>query len=207
MRRLVIAAAAILALALAAAPAQAHVQVSPAEAAPGDPVLFQLLVPNEREASTVEVRMKVPANVIPFSYEEPAGWKRTVKLAPSGAPDEVRWRGRLAADGFARFAFLATTPARPGTLAWKTIQRYSDGTTSDWIGAPGTESPAAFTTVKAGVPRQNAGGEGRPTAAAALASMPVAAASGGDDTVALVLAATGALLGAAALLVALRRRS
>ena len=33
-------------LALVAAPAGAHVQVRPAEAAPGDPVLWTVLVPN-----------------------------------------------------------------------------------------------------------------------------------------------------------------
>jgi hypothetical protein len=46
MRRVFV--AAVARALLAAGPAQAHIQVSPTQAAPGDPVLFQLLVPNER---------------------------------------------------------------------------------------------------------------------------------------------------------------
>jgi uncharacterized protein YcnI len=205
MRRLLIATAA--SAMLAAAPAQAHIQVSPAEAAPGDPVLFELLVPNERSARTIEVRLKIPASVVPFSYEEPAGWTRHLTLARNGAPDVVRWRGRLAADGFARFAFLASTPTRPGTLAWKAIQRYSDGTKVAWIGSPGSRFPAAITVVKRGVARQNAGGEGSPGSAAtgtAPASAP--AATGDDDSpLALILGAAGLVVGTVALILTLTR--
>ena len=59
-------------------------------------MLFQLLVPNERASGTVEVRLKVPPSILPFSYEEPAGWTRHLTLAKNGATDVVRWRGRLA---------------------------------------------------------------------------------------------------------------
>jgi uncharacterized protein YcnI len=181
--------------------------MSPAEAAPGDPVRFELLVPNERPQSTVEIRLKIPSDVLPFSYEEPAGWKRHLELARNGAPDVVRWRGRLASDGFARFGFLATTPSRPGTLAWKAIQTYGDGRKVSWIGAPGSESPAAVTLVKTGVPRQNAGGEGRPTGAPASETAPAPASEdGGDDgPLALILAVAGLVLGATALVLTLRR--
>jgi uncharacterized protein YcnI len=209
MRRLVI--VAVASALLAAAPAQAHIQVSPTRAAPGDAVLFQLLVPNERAASTVEVSMKVPGNVIPFSYEEPAGWKRRITLANNGAPDIVHWRGHVAVDGFARFGFLATTPAKAGPLAWKTIQRYSDGKEVRWIGAPGSDTPAAVTAVKAGVPRQNAGGEGG-SASAEAAAIPAAAtaatnesAASEDSPLALILGVAGLALGAIALAIALRR--
>jgi uncharacterized protein YcnI len=209
MRGLLI--AAVASALLAAAPAQAHIQVSPTQAAPGDPVLFQLLVPNERAASTIEVSMKVPANVIPFSYGEPAGWKRRITLAGNGAPDIVHWRGHMAVDGFARFGFLATTPPKPGPLQWKTIQRYSDGKEVAWIGAPGSDTPAAVTAVKSGVPHQNAGGEGAPGAAENAAVPAVAAATaksasrGGDSPLALILGAAGLALGVVAIGIALRR--
>lgn len=210
MRRLVI--AAVASAMLAAAPAaQAHIQVSPAQAAPGDPVMFQLLVPNERAVKTVEVSLKIPANVVPFSYDEPAGWTRRITFAGNGAPDVVHWRGRMAADGFARFAFLASTPGRPGPLAWKAIQRYSDGKKVAWIGAPDSENPAAVTVVKAGVPRQNAGGEGTPAGggaeagAATGAGAAAASGSGGDGPLALILGAAGFVLGAIAVVVALTR--
>ncbi|MET0770714.1 MAG: DUF1775 domain-containing protein, partial [Solirubrobacteraceae bacterium] len=76
-----LAAAAVLA---AVAPAQAHVQVTPTEAAPGDPVVFEVLVPGETDAHTTEVSLQIPKDVLPFSFEEVPGWKRTVEQGDDG---------------------------------------------------------------------------------------------------------------------------
>lgn len=195
--------------------AVAHVQVTPSSAAPGDAVLFEVLVPNERDESTTKVELKIPKDVIPFSFEDQPGWKRTVKEAADGGIDTVTWTGRLASDGFARFGFLASTPEADGTLEWKALQTYSDGEVSRWIGGPDSEEPAATTVVAKAVAKQNAGGE----TAAATAVNPAAGAAvpasdedddedeGSDsDPVALGVGGAGLLLGAAALLVALRAR-
>ena len=197
----------------AAAPAHAHVQVTPAEAAPGDPVRFELLVPGETGAHTTEVALQIPKGVLAFAFEDQPGWKRTTEQAGDGSLGVVRWRGRLATDGFVRFAFLAATPRREGDLAWKAVQRYDDGEEAAWIGPPGSDHPAAVTTISASAPRQNAGGEGEGEAPAAPAAAPAtpAAAPGGDGDdgdgglVALLLGAGGIVLGATALAVALRR--
>ncbi len=201
--------AAVLATAAFPAAASAHVQITPSVAAPGDPVLFELLVPNERTQRTVEVALQVPKGVLVFSVEGTPGWTRTNEEAADGSLGVIRWKGRLAKDGFARFALLASTPEEPGTLAWKAVQTYDDGKASRWIGAKGAEEPAAFTSISAGAPRQNAGGEGEPTAAPAAAAAPAAtvAQDDGRDALTLALAAAGLLLGAAALLVALRKRT
>jgi uncharacterized protein YcnI len=205
MRRLLLP----LALGLAwAAPAQAHVQVTPTEAAPGDPVLFELRVPGEREAHTTEVAVQIPKGVLPFSFEDQPGWKRTVEQADDGSIAVVRWRGRLASDGFVRFAFIATTPEQEGDLVWKAVQRYDDGEEAAWIGPPDSENPAPVTAVSAAAARQNAGGEGAEAEEAGAAPAAPAAASDNDDdgTLGIVLGAAGLVLGAAALTVALRRR-
>jgi hypothetical protein len=124
-------------------------------------------------------------------------------------------------DEFVRFAFLAATPAREGELAWKALQRYSDGAEQAWIGPPGSDNPAAVTRVSATVPRENAGGEGTggegtagdgetaPQEAAAGTPTPTAGGESGaadDEPLALVLGIAGLVLGATALVVALRRR-
>jgi hypothetical protein len=70
------------------------VQIRPTEAAPGDSVMFQLVVPGERDARTVEVAVQIPEGVLPFSYEDTPGWRRTVTFADDGSTDVVRWRGR-----------------------------------------------------------------------------------------------------------------
>lgn len=198
--------------------AAAHVQVSPSQAAPGDPVLFQLLVPNERTQRTTEVALQIPKGVLVFSVEGSAGWTRTNENAADGSVGVIRWKGRLAKDGFARFAFLASTPEKTGTLAWKAVQTYDDGKATRWIGDKDAEEPAAFTTISTNAPRQNAGGEGAAEASATAESMAAAPAavvaeatpaadSGIDrDPLALAIGGGGLVLGAAALLLTLRRR-
>ncbi len=210
-RRAGIAPALASALALATAgPASAHIQVSPSVAAPNDPVHFTVLVPGESEAETTKVQLKVPKDVLPFSYGTTPGWKRTLVEAPNGAVDRIVWTGRLAKDGFAEFSFLAGTPERPTTLTWKALQTYSDGQVVRWIGAPGSEQPAPVTRVVRGATPQNAGGEGSAAAAeqtttATPAEDPSASSStDGIDWVARGLALAGLFAGLAAVVLALR---
>ena len=158
--------------------AAAHVQVRPSVVAPNDPVEFTVVVPSERPAHTTKVDLKLPAGVIPFAYGDAPGWRRRLITASNGAVERVVWTGRLAKDGYARFTFLAGTPEKPTTLAWKALQTYDDGTVARWIGSPDAESPAPVTKVLADAPRQNAGGEGAEAGAAGGAtSTPTAAAA------------------------------
>ena len=144
-----------------AASAAAHIQVTPTLAATEDAVRFTVLVPGERsDAATVKVALKVPAGVLPYSYGETPGWSRKLVLAKDQSVAQIVWTGRLAADGFAEFSFLASTPPQPTTLVWKALQYYSDGSVVRWIGAPDSENPAGRTVVSADAPLQNAGGEG-----------------------------------------------
>lgn len=203
-----------------AAPASAHVQVRPALAAPGDPVLFQVIVPNEKDAHTVEVTLQIPKDVLPFSFEEPEGWTRENQEGSDGSLEQVTWKGELAEDGFARFSFLASTPEQEGEIVWKSIQTYDDGSVSRWIGEPDSDNPAAVTTISADAPRENAGGEGAeaeseapaaeattqaeqpPTEDAEPASAP---AEDDDSPLPIILSVVAVLLAAAALLMQLRR--
>ena len=99
----------------------------------------------ESDAHTTEVALQIPKGVLPFSYEDQPGWRRTVENAADGSVGVVRWRGRLASDGFVRFAFLAGTPEQEGELVWKAVQRYDDGEEAAWIGAPDSDNPAPVT--------------------------------------------------------------
>ena len=207
--------AAALALAVAllvvpAAAASAHIQVSPAAAAPNDPVRFTVLVPGEREQETRRVELRVPAGVLPFSFGDTPGWNRRIVPAADGSIERIVWTGHMAKDGFAEFSFLAGTPEHGGTIAWKALQVYSDGKVVRWIGAPGSESPAPTTRVAAGVPRQNAGGEsggaeGGTPAAPATAARATAPAADGPDRLARGAALAGLLMGLAALGVSMFR--
>ena len=207
MRKLLTMLTTAAALAVLPTAASAHVQVTPAEAAPDDAVLFEFLMPNEREQSTVSVALKIPNGVIPFSFEATPGWTRTTEPDGSGGVGVVRGKGRLASDGFVRFAMLASTPPTAGPIAWKAVQTYSDGVKSSWIGAPGSENPAPVTEITKTAAAQNAGGENSSAAPASSSAEQPQASGGGSQTLAIVLAAVALLLAAAALVVALRRRS
>jgi uncharacterized protein YcnI len=211
---------AVAAVLLLPAFASAHVQVRPALAAPGDPVLFEMIVPNEKDAHTVEVTLQVPKDVLPFSFEEPDGWTRENKEGADGSLETITWKGELAEDGFARFSFLASTPEQEGEIVWKSIQTYDDGSTSRWIGEPDADNPAAVTTISADAPRENAGGESgeaddgaaaTPAASATAApedAEPAAATvEDSDSPLPIILSVVALALAAAALLLQLRRRT
>ncbi len=214
MRRLAFVAAILAAGALAPA-AAAHIEVLPATVAPGDPTLFTLLVPNERDAPTVAVELKIPDGLVPFSFEEAMGWTRTEKRKADGSIDVVRWKGSLPPESFVRFSFLASTPQAEGDLSFPAVQTYEDGTKVRWIGPPESDEPAAIVTVSASAPPQNAGGEGSEDGAepvdaapAETAAAPAASESGGGggNGLALAVGIAGLVAGLVALGVALRRR-
>lgn len=158
-----------------AAPAAAHVEVRPTTVAPNDPVLWTVLVPGEREVGTTQVKLQIPDGVLPFSFEDQPGWKRSEQRAANGALEAVTWKGKAAKDGLVALRFLASTPEQPGTIAWKTLQTYEDGEVARWIGDAASENPASVTTVSADAPRENAGGEGEgATGGAAAPDTPAA---------------------------------
>ncbi len=203
---------------LSAGAAQAHIQISPTVAAPLDSVKFTLLVPGESDASTTKVTLQMPPDVLPFSYSDPPGWTRKINAAANGTIETIEWTGELPADGFVEFSFIAGTPEQPGTILWKTLQEYSDGTIVRWIGDPGSEEPAAVTEISADAPRANAGGEGEgeepaPTTTGGETEPPTTngdAAPSSDssetDTFARTLSIVALALAAVALVFVLRRR-
>ncbi|MBS1678536.1 MAG: DUF1775 domain-containing protein [Actinobacteria bacterium] len=195
--------------AILAPPAAAHIQVGPPVAAPGDAVRFSVLVPGERAPHrTREVVLKVPVGVLPYSFGSTPGWQRTTQ-AKRGAVATITWRGMAEPDGFVEFSFLAATPARTGSIAWKALQVYDDGEVVRWIGGPGSEDPAPLTTITADAPLQNAGGEGTDAGGAGEPGAPAASAEptgGGSDSLDRGLAIIALVIAGAALGLALRRR-
>jgi uncharacterized protein YcnI len=204
----------LLAAGLFPAAAQAHIQVTPSAVAPGDAAKFTVLVPGERDSETVKVELRMPKGLLPFSYADPAGWKRELVKAGDGSVERVVWTGSAPSDGFTEFSFLAGTPDKPGELEFKALQTYADGTVVRWIGAPDSDNPAAVVKVEASAAKQNAGGEGEGDTPPASSAAGAEAGQGtapqpfvpeDNDTLPLILGAAGLLLGVIALIVALRR--
>ena len=180
-------------------------------------MLFEVLVPNERSNGTTEVELAVPDGVIPFAYQDSPGWRRSLTMNRNQSIRSIVWRGRLATDGFARFAFLASTPPREGTRSPEGgAETENNSHKVRWSRAAGHgEGPAAVTTVSEDAPRQNAGGEGEggggeeaPQAPSTSPEEPSESEAGvdGSDTTARVLAGAALAAALASLALALMRR-
>ena len=50
---------------------------------------------------------------------------------------------------FAEFAFIARNPKDGNELLWKAVQRFADGTSTQWVGPAGDKHPASITTLNA----------------------------------------------------------
>jgi periplasmic copper chaperone A len=207
MRRLTAAAvAALLTLAFAGL-ASAHVEVQQTSAPPGDLAPVTIQVPNESEtASTTSIAVQIPEGVDIVRVDPKPGWKYALtkeKLTnPSTSGDlsatervkTITWTGGPIAPGeFTTFSMLVATPDTPGkTITFPTVQTYSDGKVSRWIGAEGSDLPAPQIAIAAE--------EGGTDAAAATSS------DSGKTNWALGLGIAGLVVGLGALALVLVHR-
>ena len=188
--------------AITAPGAAAHVTVQPAASRPAELQRYRVIVPNESAAGTTGVDLRLPAGVTFALAEQVAGW-RTKVVKQGSTISEVRWRGGpVPPGGYAELRLIVRNPVKTGPVAWKALQRYDDGEVVRWIGSPGSDTPAAVTTLSEdAVPVDvvSTHGEGAPAAAGTPAAPAAASSSARRDGLTLALALAGALLGAAAL--------
>lgn len=243
--------AALTVLAALPATAAAHVSVHPNIVPAGAFATLNVRVPGEEEhAYAWKVAMQVPPGFISVDTEKVPGWSvqtKTKKLTKPIETDdgpideevsEIVWtgdkkEGKLENGTFVQFPLSVAIPEsyEGKSLAFKTLEYYSNGKVARWIGSPEAEEPAPTinVTAKGGLIEEVAGGEAGPTAAetpsgeasaeagttgAQMVMAGEGSGSGGsgsssgggsDDTlaiVALVLGALGLLVGGGALVVA-----
>jgi len=237
-------AVAVAATALIALPAtaQAHVSLHPNVVPAGANATIDLRVPNEQtSAKTVKVAVQFPPGFLDVVSGYIPGWSAEVKTEKLATPvktdegtvdsqvTEVTWTADSTADGlpperFLNFPFLTAFPDQSGkVLTFKTVQTYSNGDVSRWIGTPESESPAPTLDVTAagGALQDVAGSETGPPAPAKLAAAtggatvtatkttvvkPSDGASKGLGIAALIAGLLGVLLGGIALARARRGR-
>ena len=125
----------------------AHVRISPAEASRSATQTYVARVPTERPTSTTSVRIEIPDGVEIDSASPAAGGK--VELIRDG--DRVRaieWTVDIPSGTSAELSFVARNPATGDQLTWKAVQRYADGSQSEWTGPAGSRTPAPVTTLR-----------------------------------------------------------
>jgi len=169
----IVLAAAGLGLVAAAAPAWAHVQVEPGSAPKGSDAVLAFVVPNEEaKATTTKVVVQFPTDhpiaealveAIPGWTAEATQFKVTTPIQTDNGPvtqavKDVTWTATgkgIEADHFQEFRVSVGLPGDADSLAFPTIQTYSDGTTVNWVqvappGGPEPDDPQPVLTLTAG---------------------------------------------------------
>jgi uncharacterized protein YcnI len=225
---------------LTATAAQAHISLHPNTVPAGAFVTLNVRVPGEQAgAYAYKVDMLMPPGFTEVATQNVPGWsveKVMTKLAKPIQTDEgpigeevgqIVWTGdrttlgRLENGQFIQFPLSIAMPSDIAgqSLAFKTIQYYSNGKVIHWIGPPSAEYPVPTinVTAKGGVVEEVAGGEAGPTAGeipgaqgsatpSATAKSTSAGTSKGLGIAALIVGALGLLAGLGALVLATRRK-
>jgi uncharacterized protein YcnI len=137
-------ACALLALATSAV---AHVTVWPRESRAGGHEKYVVRVPTEGKVATVSVELFIPEGVRVTSLAAGQRYelKKTAEVTTS-----IVWTARIEPGEFAEFAFVARNPAEGRDLTWKAVQRFVDGTSTEWNGPRGDKHPASVTVLTSG---------------------------------------------------------
>ena len=133
--------------------ALAHVEVVPAESAPGATERYGIRVPTEKPVATVRVEVQFPPGLRVLDAETAPGWRLTFQRDASGRPVSAVWEGgSIPTDQFSEFAVRAVNPDAEAELRWQVLQTYQDGSEAQWVGPASAEFPAATTRVRSSGP-------------------------------------------------------
>lgn len=136
-------------LCLCAAVASAHVTVSPRESAAGAYEKYVVRVPTEGEIATQSVELRVPEGVEIVSMGAPVGYRYELKRTGQRVTSIV-WSTVIKPGEFMEFAFMARNPKMAGELRWEAVQRFIDGSTTEWTGyTKADKHPASVTRLVA----------------------------------------------------------
>lgn len=129
---------------LVATAAQAHVSVRPRESRVGTTEKYTVRVPTEGKVATTSVEVEIPQGVTVNSVEPADGVKAEMKRE-DGRVVSITWTVTIDPGQNRELVFVAKNPTDATDIVWKAHQRYSDGTSSEWVGAAGTRQPAPVT--------------------------------------------------------------
>jgi uncharacterized protein YcnI len=139
---------ALAAFLLQAVCADAHVTVWPRESHTREWEKYVVRVPTEGKVATASVELQIPEDVYVVSMGAAAGFTYKQKKAGKRVVS-ITWTRQIEPGEFAEFAFMARNPSDPATLVWKAVQRFVDGSVSEWTGPVGDAHPAPVTRVLA----------------------------------------------------------
>jgi uncharacterized protein YcnI len=129
--------------------AHAHVTVWPRESRTGANEKYTVRVPTEGKVATASIELELPAQTTFLSVAVPAGYTYELKKMNDRVVGIV-WTMQIKAGEFAEFEFMARNPKDGKQLVWKAVQRFADGSSTQWVGPAGDKHPASVTNLIAG---------------------------------------------------------
>jgi uncharacterized protein YcnI len=139
----------VFAASIAFAPlASAHVTVAPRESRAGAHEKYTVRVPTEGKVATASVELQLPDSVSFVAVAAPAGHTYELKQT-NGKVTSIVWKMKIDVNEFAEFSFMARNPKEGKELVWKAVQRFADGTSTEWAGPAGDKRPASVTKLNA----------------------------------------------------------
>ena len=132
---------------LAASVVNAHVTVLPRESHAGMEQRYTVRVPTEGQIATTSVELEVPAGVVVTQVVAGEGYTFDTRKEGDRIV-AITWTKEIPPKQSAEFAFIARNP-NAAEIAWKARQRFSDGTSADWVGVQGDRRPASVTKLTA----------------------------------------------------------
>lgn len=123
--------------------ARAHITIRPREAKVGATDTYTMRVPTEGKVATTSVELEVPDGVTIVTINGAAGVFEQKKTG--GRVTSITWKVDIQPAQSQELTFVATNPTSGSEIVWKVHQRYSDGTSSDWVEPPGSRRPGPVT--------------------------------------------------------------
>ncbi len=129
---------------VAGAVLSAHVGVAPRESKLGATETYTFSVRSEGGMSTNIVVLDIPDGVTVTSVSAPDGATHEETKAGDRIV-QITWKVAIKAGASAKLSLVATNPSSGTEIVWKIHQKYTDGMSSDWVGAAGSRNPAPIT--------------------------------------------------------------
>ena len=124
-----------------------HVHITPVQSMSGATETYRLRVPSEGGRTTTSVVLAVPDGMTIASISSQTGVTHDEKRMGDRIA-EITWMVEIKAGESAELSFVARNPTDP-LIIWKVTQKYSDGSSSAWVGPPRDRSPAPITKLGA----------------------------------------------------------
>ena len=124
-----------------------HIIVVPAQSTQGARETYTVRVPNEQKVDCIRIEGEFPADAGVYRLEYKPEWNVNVKKDAEGNILSAVWTGKIPPDLFVEFGMQAINSKTTSRVVWKFVQHFTDGSSEEFTGPPGSRAPSPITTL------------------------------------------------------------